>query len=323
MATGSGQIVVKSLVDGVPDLYAAHLLFEIISMYASIIMALILDLGSDWSDCKAASDWPLDGIALTFRKLNIFAEFAEANLATDRLNYWDILEVLSAFLIKIRDGICLNTAILLVNGDYEAAIIAHTKVLKSRLLLRLRRRDVESPNFHWAICASSHQGITRWWKLGKLHASILTYFELAKVLVAILLVSARYFCEIEFPGEDLTSTRACNDDAGWAAGYGVELFVTRAWAIVIWCQLDFKDEYIVIWAFWIYPFTILCSCLRWLICSGSTATPAHTHLIVVCLQSLATGRVAAVLGTTTATVYHAAQRAEVIQVHCTIVRARQ
>ena len=47
MATGSGQIVVKSLVDSVPDLYTAHLLFEIISMYASIIMAFILDLGSD------------------------------------------------------------------------------------------------------------------------------------------------------------------------------------------------------------------------------------------------------------------------------------
>ena len=47
MSTGSRQIVVKRLVDSVPDFYAAHLLFEFICMHASIIMAYILNLGSD------------------------------------------------------------------------------------------------------------------------------------------------------------------------------------------------------------------------------------------------------------------------------------
>ena len=70
-------------------------------MCAIVLIPSIFNLRSDRSDCKATPNRPLDGVALTFRKFDFFANFTETNLTTDRLFDWDILEVLSALLVEI------------------------------------------------------------------------------------------------------------------------------------------------------------------------------------------------------------------------------
>ena len=55
----------------------------------------------------------------------------------------------------------------------------------------------------------------------------------------------------------------------------------------------------------------------------SATTSPHSHLVIVRLRLLGVGRVAAVLGGAASFVDNAAQRAEVVQMHRAVVRARQ
>ena len=66
----------------------------------------------------------------------VLPSLTKADLATDWLSNRNVLEILSAILIEERDGVCLRATVLLVNGDYKAAVITHAEGLERLLLLR-------------------------------------------------------------------------------------------------------------------------------------------------------------------------------------------
>lgn len=66
------QIVVESLVDGVPDLDPTDFLLEIVVVVLSAAGSRVFDLGCDRGDREAALNRPLDGITLTFGELELF-----------------------------------------------------------------------------------------------------------------------------------------------------------------------------------------------------------------------------------------------------------
>ena len=111
------QVVVKRLIHCVPNLNAAHLFLEVFRMHRIVLITCVLNLARDAGDGKAASDRPLNGVTLTLGKLDILANFTKANLATDGLFHWHILEVLCAILVEVGDRVGLDAPIFLVNRD--------------------------------------------------------------------------------------------------------------------------------------------------------------------------------------------------------------
>ena len=151
VAAGPRQIVIKRLVDRVPDLDPTHFLLEFFCLcgHGSLI-SRIFDLARDAGDGEAAPYRPLDGVALALRELDggLLARLAEADLAADRLLNGHILEVLRAVLVKVRDRVRLDAAIPLVNRHNQPAVILHAKRLQHLLLQALGRGYVQPPNFH-------------------------------------------------------------------------------------------------------------------------------------------------------------------------------
>ena len=117
MAARPRQVVVKRLIHCVPNLNAAHLFLEFFRLHHIVLITCVLNLTRDAGDGKAAADRPLNCVALTLGKLDILANFTKANLATDGLFHWHILEVLCAILVEVGDRVGLDAPIFLVDRD--------------------------------------------------------------------------------------------------------------------------------------------------------------------------------------------------------------
>lgn len=124
MTTWSGQVIVKSFINSVPDLYPTQLFFVFFVVFTS----WVLDLRSDWSDGKTTQNRPLNGIALAFWEFYFFCGLRKSNLTTYCLLDLLVVNDLGTLFVKVGYGICLFTPVLLVNGDHESAVVAHAEI---------------------------------------------------------------------------------------------------------------------------------------------------------------------------------------------------
>ena len=304
MAARSGQVIIKSLIDGVPNLYTAHFLLVFFVFFTT----WVFNLRRDWSNGKTAINWPFYGIALAFGKFYLFCHLHESNLPAYWLLYLLVVNDFGSLFVEVGDGISLLTPIFLVNCDYESAVIAHAEIFQLLLLSSLIWWDFESPNFHWAVSRACHQKITDRWKFSKLYSSIFAYFELTEVLWAILLASSWDLLEVQFPAEDLSCACACNHNTSWAARHSIKLLVSRARPVIIRSQGHIENENFVT-SFCIPG--ILASLLR---VSRSSAAASDSHfIIVVALRTW--------VFLTLSSLYDSAEGWKVIQVNSAVVRA--
>ena len=274
-----------------------------------------VNLRCDGCDSEAASDWPLNGVTLRFRKLQSI--FTSACVSTDWLRYRLIFKSLGALLVEIGDWVGLDAAIFFIDRDHKAAIVLQAERFESLLLTRLIAWDIDAPDFDQAIGRPSHHVVTGRWKFCKLNSSILTDFKLAQVSVALSFVFARNLCKVEFPAEKLASRGTCNDYTCWAASNSVDFFVTSAGAIVIGSQSHIENENFLSR---VYTIILIASRLAYLVLlgSGSTTTSARPKLLIVASLLWAGGPLVRTLA-----VLQAAERREVVKVNSAIIRASQ